>query len=123
MAVRLVGPVCRVQLEAVLFIASTRSFKPSPARDLHPAPAGAVTGPGCRGITDFGDDQVLLRLGDPPSPMPEPVTDLLLEYLGQRTNMRTATNRDSRWLGPLRCGIGRHARPADTLVRSRRRVR
>ncbi|MEV4281537.1 hypothetical protein [Actinoplanes xinjiangensis] len=47
-------------------------------------------------------DQVLLRLGDPPSPMPEPVADALLEYLGWRTNMRTATNRDSRWLFPGR---------------------
>ncbi|HWS35340.1 MAG TPA: hypothetical protein VN408_21710 [Actinoplanes sp.] len=47
-------------------------------------------------------DQVLLRLGDPPSPMPEPVAALLLEYLGQRTNMRTATNRESRWLFPGR---------------------
>ncbi|WP_239153511.1 hypothetical protein [Virgisporangium aliadipatigenens] len=48
------------------------------------------------------DDQVLLRLGDPPTPVPEPVAALLLEYLGQRTNMRTATNRDSRWLFPGR---------------------
>ncbi len=47
-------------------------------------------------------EQVLLRLGDPPSPMPEPVADLLLEYLGQRTNMRTATNHESRWLFPGR---------------------
>lgn len=47
-------------------------------------------------------DQVLLRLGDPPTPVPEPVAGLLLEYLGQRTNMRTATNRDSRWLFPGR---------------------
>jgi len=37
------------------------------------------------------DDQVLLRLGDPPSPVPESVAALLLEYLGQRTNMRNAT--------------------------------
>jgi hypothetical protein len=43
-------------------------------------------------------DQVLLRLGDPPSPVPASVAELLLEYLGQRTNMRTATNRESRWL-------------------------
>jgi hypothetical protein len=51
-------------------------------------------------IRDGG--QVLLRLGDPPTPVPEPVAALLLEYLGQRTNMRTATNRDSRWLFPGR---------------------
>jgi hypothetical protein len=47
-------------------------------------------------------DQVLLRLGDPPTPVPEPVAVLLIEYLGQRTNMRTATNRESRWLFPGR---------------------
>jgi hypothetical protein len=47
-------------------------------------------------------DQVLLRLGDPPSPVPEPVAVLLLDYLGQRTTMRTATNRNSRWLFPGR---------------------
>ncbi len=48
-------------------------------------------------------DQVLLRLGKPPSPVPEPVAALLLEYLGQRTNMATATNHASRWLFPGRC--------------------
>src|SRR3954468_7150188 len=37
--------------------------------------------------------------------MPAPVAALLLEYLGQRTNMRTATNHESRWLFP-----GRRAR-------------
>ncbi|WP_238380295.1 hypothetical protein [Salinispora tropica] len=47
-------------------------------------------------------DGVLLRLGDPPSPAPEPGATLLLEYLGQRTNMATATNRESRWLFPGR---------------------
>ncbi|MGA5304620.1 hypothetical protein ACPCHT_32250 [Nucisporomicrobium flavum] len=34
-------------------------------------------------------DQILLRLGDPPSPMSRPVAALLLESLGLRTNMRT----------------------------------
>ncbi|WP_406043222.1 hypothetical protein OG799_04065 [Micromonospora sp. NBC_00898] len=48
------------------------------------------------------DDQVLLRLGDPPSPVPEPVAALLLEHLDRRINMRTATNRESRWLFPGR---------------------
>jgi integrase len=58
-------------------------------------------------------DQVLLRLGNPPSPVPEPVAALLLEYLGQRTNISTATNRASRWLFPGRCA-GQPLR-ADTL--------
>ncbi len=51
----------------------------------------------------IGDgDQVLLRLGDPPSPVPDPVAALLLEYVGQRGNMATATNHASRWLFPGR---------------------
>lgn len=48
-------------------------------------------------------DQVLLRLGDPPSPVPGPVAALLLKYVGQRGNMATATNHASRWLFPGRC--------------------
>ncbi len=47
-------------------------------------------------------DQVLLRLGEPPSPVPGPVADLLLEWIENRDNMNTATNRDWRWLFPGR---------------------
>ena len=47
-------------------------------------------------------DEVLLRLGEPPSPVPGPVADLLLSWIGSRTNMNTATNRDSPWLFPGR---------------------
>src|SRR5437867_3271322 len=32
------------------------------------------------------DDQVLLRLGEPPSPVPDPVAELLLAWIDQRTN-------------------------------------
>lgn len=48
------------------------------------------------------DDQVLLRLGEPPSPVPEPVAGLLLEWIGSRDNMNTAANRNSPWLFPGR---------------------
>lgn len=48
------------------------------------------------------DDQVLLRLGDPPSPVPGPVADILLAWIGSRDNMNTATNRNSPWLFPGR---------------------
>jgi hypothetical protein len=48
------------------------------------------------------DDQVLLRLGDPPSPVPRPFAELLLNWIDNRDNMNTATNRDSRWLFPGR---------------------
>jgi hypothetical protein len=34
--------------------------------------------------------------------VPHPVAVLLLDYLDERTNMRTATNRESRWLLPGR---------------------
>ena len=51
-------------------------------------------------IRDGG--QVLLRLGEPPSPVPGPVADLLLSWIGNRDNMNTATNRNSPWLFPGR---------------------
>ncbi len=47
-------------------------------------------------------DHVLLQLGDPPSPIPGPFADLLLEWINSRDNMNTATNRGSRWLFPGR---------------------
>jgi hypothetical protein len=47
-------------------------------------------------------DQVLLRLGEPPSPVPGPIADLLLSWIGNRDNMNTATNRNPRWLFPGR---------------------
>jgi hypothetical protein len=47
-------------------------------------------------------DQVLLRLGEPPTPVPGPVAGLLLEWAGSRGNMNTATNRNSPWLFPGR---------------------
>ena len=47
-------------------------------------------------------DQVLLRLGDPPVPVPEPFASLLLAAADRRDNMTTATNPDSRGLFPGR---------------------
>ncbi|MFI7536674.1 hypothetical protein [Streptosporangium sp. NPDC049376] len=47
-------------------------------------------------------DSVLLRLGEPASPVPAPVAALLLEHLATRSNMNTATNPSSRWLFPDR---------------------
>ena len=45
-------------------------------------------------------DQVLLRLGDPPSPVPAPVADLLARLDQQPDNMNTATNRHSPGCSP-----------------------
>ena len=47
-------------------------------------------------------DTVLIRFGVPPTPVPEPFAGLLLSLIDQRTNMRTATNPNSRWLFPGR---------------------
>lgn len=47
-------------------------------------------------------DQVSLRLGEPPSPVPTPFAQLLLTWINQRDNMNTATNPNSRWLFPSR---------------------
>jgi hypothetical protein len=46
--------------------------------------------------------QILLRLGEPPTPVPAPAADILLKWIGSRGNMNTATNRDSPWLFPGR---------------------
>jgi hypothetical protein len=48
------------------------------------------------------EDRVLLRLGEPPSPVPGPVAELLLNWINNRDNMNTATNPSSRWLFPGR---------------------
>ena len=55
-------------------------------------------------------DTVLLRLGEPASPVPAPVAALLLEHIANRDNMNTATNLASRWLFPGR-RAGQPARP------------
>lgn len=52
-------------------------------------------------ITDQ-DGQLLLRLGDPPVPVPEPFAGLLLKLMASRQNTSTATNPASRWLFPGR---------------------
>jgi hypothetical protein len=46
--------------------------------------------------------EVLLRLGDSPTPVPEPFASLLLAAASQRQNMSTATNPSSRYLFPGR---------------------
>lgn len=64
--------------------------------------------------------EILVRLGEPPSPVPEPFGELLLTYLDQRPNTMTATNPDARWLFPGR----RAGQPmtSDTLEHHFRRL-
>ncbi|MEU9187427.1 hypothetical protein AB0D14_23385 [Streptomyces sp. NPDC048484] len=47
-------------------------------------------------------EAVLLRLGEPASPIPEPAPSLLLDYIADRDHMNTATNQASPWLFPGR---------------------
>jgi hypothetical protein len=65
------------------------------------------------------DDQVVLRLGDPPVPVPAPFADLLLTLADNRTNMATATNPDARWLFPgRRAGQTMHPRSLGPALRA-----
>lgn len=43
---------------------------------------------------------VYLRLGNPPTPIPAPLSEMILELLRTRANMNTAVNPDTRWLFP-----------------------
>lgn len=64
------------------------------------------------------DSETALRLGDPPSPVPAPVAGILHSWIASRTNMRTATNRDSPWLFPgRRAGQPMGAHYLATLIR------
>ncbi|RYJ29059.1 hypothetical protein CU044_2152 [Streptomyces sp. L-9-10] len=55
-------------------------------------------------LDDVGhsNDQTFLRLGEPPSPVPEPLAELLHRWISSRDNINTATNHASRWLFPGR---------------------
>ncbi|MDL4775762.1 hypothetical protein [Actinomadura xylanilytica] len=46
------------------------------------------------------DGQVSVRLGDPPTPVPELFAAMLVDLTANRANMNTATNPDSDWLFP-----------------------
>ena len=48
------------------------------------------------------DGQMLIRLGDPPAPVPPPFDAIISQYLAARPNLTTATNPGSRWLFPGR---------------------
>jgi hypothetical protein len=50
------------------------------------------------------DNEVSIRLGDPPTPIPPPFAGLLRTHIDQRLNLTTATNPDARWLFPGRRG-------------------
>jgi hypothetical protein len=47
-------------------------------------------------------DQVMLRLGEPATPLPQPFADVLLRHVANRSNLTTATNPASTLLFPGR---------------------
>ncbi|WP_405966665.1 hypothetical protein OG613_05995 [Streptomyces sp. NBC_00015] len=55
-------------------------------------------------IDDVSDDEttVTVRLGDPPSPLPEPVADLMRAYIKSRQHLPYASSRSSQWFFPGR---------------------
>lgn len=55
-------------------------------------------------VDDLIQDQeeLLLKFGDPPTPVPEPFASLLRELADDRPHLNTATNPDARWLFPGR---------------------
>lgn len=55
-------------------------------------------------VDDVLDDgaTVAVRLGDPPSPLPEPVADLMRAYIQSRRHLPYASSRSSQWLFPGR---------------------
>lgn len=63
-------------------------------------------------LDDLLDDgeHLALRLGDPPTPVPEPFAGLLRDFAAHRPNLTTATNPGARWLFPGR----RTGQPMDT---------
>ncbi|MFJ3310640.1 hypothetical protein ACIPSA_48355 [Streptomyces sp. NPDC086549] len=55
-------------------------------------------------IDDINDDEttVTVRLGDPPSPLPQPVAALMRAYMRSRPHLPYASSRSSQWLFPGR---------------------
>ncbi|WP_314254686.1 hypothetical protein [Streptomyces sp. DSM 40907] len=55
-------------------------------------------------VEDVIDDgtTVTVRLGDPPSPLPEPVADLMRAYIQTRQHLPYTSSRSSQWLFPGR---------------------
>ncbi|MFD3622557.1 hypothetical protein ACFWWT_46985 [Streptomyces sp. NPDC058676] len=55
-------------------------------------------------IDDVADDEttVTVQLGDPPSPLPEPVAGLMRAYIQSRQHLPYASSRSSQWLFPGR---------------------
>ncbi|MFF2133397.1 hypothetical protein ACFVW1_50380 [Streptomyces olivochromogenes] len=80
---------------------STANPKPITQHQRLALPLTRITRPSTDDV-QHENGKVLVRLGDPPSPVPAPFDGMLLNFLEQRPNTKTATNPDARWLFPGR---------------------
>lgn len=68
---------------------------------LYAQPVTRIVGLTIDDVTDDGTT-VTVCLGDPPSPLPEPVADLMRSYLDSQQHLAYTSSRSSRWLFPGR---------------------
>lgn len=86
---------------------------------LYAQPASRIVRLSIDDIIQDDDGQIRIRLGEPPTPVPEPFAGLLLRTVGERENMQTATNPSARWLFPgRRAGQPLHAATLQPLIRA-----
>jgi hypothetical protein len=69
---------------------------------LYAQPLNRITRLTLDDITLDAQGQMLIRLGDPPAPVPAPFDAIINDYLAARPNLTTATNPNSTWLFPGR---------------------
>jgi len=69
---------------------------------LYAQPLNKITRLTLDDITVDENAQMLIRLGDPPAPVPAPFDAIINDYRGARPNLMTATNPNSNWLFPGR---------------------
>jgi integrase len=67
---------------------------------LHAQPVSRLARLTLDDIITGDDGQVFIRLGDPPTPVPEPFAAMLTELAANRVNMNTAANPGCQWLFP-----------------------
>ncbi|MFF5157928.1 hypothetical protein ACFY3N_17030 [Streptomyces sp. NPDC000348] len=64
---------------------------------LHVQPVSRIVRLTTEDVIDEGDT-ITIRLGDPPSPLPEPVADLMRAYLAEHPGLARASSRSQAWL-------------------------
>lgn len=69
---------------------------------LYAQPLNRITRLTVDDVTTDGHGAMLIRLGDPPAPVPTPFAAIITDYLTDRPNLTTATNPGSSWLFPGR---------------------